>query len=1094
MKRLLIILVLFISYSITFAQDETTGAISGHVWENDGVTPIVDAWVNAQIVSGGPHYGQSSGTDGSYVITNLPVGDYMLTTNPNGYTCQTFDRALTQEDIDFVKVNAGDTIKGINFFLERGGSIAGHVYDAETKEPLEDIDVEGGPLGIYYPSGCRSNSNSDGSYVIWGDFPTGYCWVHAPTCSHYSAYILDYDSTKTVYVHSPDTTFGVDFYLSKGGAISGRVLEEDGVSPIRDATVVVTSEDHQVHRHSNTQTNGDYIVPGLPSRRYPIGVTVGIDPTKYHMGYYDNKPRREDATLVDVTAPDTTRGIDIILSRVVYQSISNSFIEATVTDRYPGCNLTVGNTGGLPETIEDNDKDLMFGHPSPYTSFTTIRMDGGDYIYGSDQGDLTTDPYISADGKSITRVWTLRNLAITQKVSLVQSTWSLNQYEDTAELRYVIVNQDNTSHEVGLRIMLDTMLGDNDGAPLMIPYSEYSDYEREFLKSVPPGIPPWWTAIEGDVTSIIFSAQGTMTEGQATAPDRFVTAAWTEIFNTRWDYTVSSDRKVIFDSAVAMWWNPVTVAPEETLKVVTYYGLGEGTPDLSPPYTDQHDPLKEATEVSVHSNIALHIKDDHKGVDRTSVVLKVDEEQVTPEIMGELKDYTIIYNPVHAFKYNQQVTVSVDAKDLAWVPNAMETEVYTIRMATDTIPPYTTDHNPAGGAVNIPADGDIIVHVRDNLAGVDLSSLTMEVEGEEVTPEVSGTESDYGLTHHPSQPLACNDTIDVVIRARDLALPANVMKEDRYRFFTEVDKSPPFTTDHNPRSEERNVALNADISLRIRDNFSGVDTSSILLKVDGVEVIPEITGTPLNYLVSYDPPQDFHDNQIIEVQVEAEDQAHPHNVMEREVYHFRTVQILPDLMAIDLRPEEQLVVGEAGRVLGQIRNEIETVGEAFHVLFRSGGTTLKDTLINGMSIDEVVTIPARVLFSERGTHEVEMMADSRDEITELAETNNTQKLVIEILQGPAGQLVVRPNPFTPNGDGYNDEVVFQVAGMGLDSPVVKIFDRRGMEVKEIKESSDYWLVWDGKNENGREMEPGVYLYLLMDGAKKLNSGTVVLAR
>jgi len=34
---------------------------------------------------------------------------------------------------------------------------------------------------------------------------------------------------------------------------------------------------------------------------------------------------------------------------------------------------------------------------------------------------------------------------------------------------------------------------------------------------------------------------------------------------------------------VSMWWNPVTVAAEETLEVVTYYGLGEGTPDLVPP-------------------------------------------------------------------------------------------------------------------------------------------------------------------------------------------------------------------------------------------------------------------------------------------------------------------------------------------------------------------------------------------------------------------------------------------------------------------------------------------------------------------------------
>jgi len=587
MKRLILIFV-FISFSLiyfhsfTFAQDETTGAISGHVWESDGVTPLLDVSVSAETVSGvGFQRRGSTGSDGSYIILDLPVGDYAVTGGSYGYVDQVFDRTIIWEDADFIKVNAGDTIKGIDFFLVRGGSITGYVYDAETKQPIAGIEIGAGHIGRV--ASGNGTTQVDGSYIIWGKLPTGDCRVEAPIGNENTPYMKDPDSVKTVYVQSPDTTFGVDFYLRKGGAVSGRVLDEDGITPINGALVVFSTEDNIWGPNTTTQTNGSYISPGLLSGKYRIGVTHFIDPTKYHTGYYDNAPRRENATLVDVTIPDTTRGIDILLSRVVYQSVSNSFIETTVSDRYSGCNLTVGNTGGLPETTEDDNKDLMFGHPSPYTSFTTIRLDNENFIYGSDQGDLTTDPYVSGDGKSITRVWTLRNLDITQKVTLVQSTWSLNQYEDTAELRYIIVNQDNTSHEVGVRIMFDTMLGDNDGAPIMIPYSAYSDYEREFLKSVPPGIPPWWTAIEGDVSDVIFSAQGTLTEGEATIPDRFVTAAWTEIFNTRWDYTVQSDRKVIFDSAVSMWWNPVTVAAEETLEVVTYYGLGEGTPDLVPP-------------------------------------------------------------------------------------------------------------------------------------------------------------------------------------------------------------------------------------------------------------------------------------------------------------------------------------------------------------------------------------------------------------------------------------------------------------------------------------------------------------------------------
>jgi len=210
-------------------------------------------------------------------------------------------------------------------------------------------------------------------------------------------------------------------------------------------------------------------------------------------------------------------------------------------------------------------------------------------------------------------------------------------------------------------------------------------------------------------------------------------------------------------------------------------------------------------------------------------------------------------------------------------------------------------------------------------------------------------------------------------------------------------------------------------------------------------------------------------------------------------YTIRIEQPLPDLMVLDLRPDGELVVGETGKVTGELRNEFKEIAQPFHVVFRVDGSTITDTVVSGIGIEEELTLTAQVSFSKGGTHEVEMEVDSQDEVVELAETNNSQLLIVEILSGPGGQLVVRPNPFTPNGDGYNDEVVFQVAGMALTDPVVKIFDRGGIEVREIRGSSQ-WLMWDGRNDSGREMEPGVYLYLLIDGNKKLNSGTVVLAR
>jgi len=305
--------------------------------------------------------------------------------------------------------------------------------------------------------------------------------------------------------------------------------------------------------------------------------------------------------------------------------------------------------------------------------------------------------------------------------------------------------------------------------------------------------------------------------------------------------------------------------------------------------TDNHNPSKGSVEVSINSAVTLHIKDDHMGVDKTSVNVSVNGEAVTPGISGELKDYTVTYTPQGGFKYNEEVTISIDASDLAWVANQMEREEYIITMATDTIPPYTTDLNPAKEAVNVLIEGDIIIHVKDDLAGVDMTTIDMEVAGETVTPQVTGTASDYSITYHPEDPFFCSDTVNVVIRAEDLALPGNEMEEN-YVFYTITDKEAPFVTDHNPRPEEKNVALNTNISFRLRDNLSGVDTTSIILRVDSTEVKPFITGEPLNYLISFNPPSEFRDNQTVEVEVEALDRSRVPNIMVKESYSFTTLE------------------------------------------------------------------------------------------------------------------------------------------------------------------------------------------------------------
>jgi hypothetical protein len=67
------------------------------------------------------------------------------------------------------------------------------------------------------------------------------------------------------------------------------------------------------------------------------------------------------------------------------------------------------------------------------------------------------------------------------------------------------------------------------------------------------------------------------------------------------------------------------------------------------------------------------------------------------------------------------------------------------------------------------------------------------------------------------------------------------------------------------------------------------------------------------------------------------------------------------------------------------------------------------------------------------------------------------------------------NIITPNGDGENDELDFNVMGMNLDR--VEIYSRLGNSIKVLSEP----FVWDGRTEAGVEVSEGVYYWVAFSG-------------
>ena len=91
-----------------------------------------------------------------------------------------------------------------------------------------------------------------------------------------------------------------------------------------------------------------------------------------------------------------------------------------------------------------------------------------------------------------------------------------------------------------------------------------------------------------------------------------------------------------------------------------------------------------------------------------------------------------------------------------------------------------------------------------------------------------------------------------------------------------------------------------------------------------------------------------------------------------------------------------------------------------------------------------------------------------------------------------------PNPFTPNGDGINDYCQFTFEGIGEREATIYIHDMYSREVRRIEVptgATAKWAArWDGRDDNGNPLPPGIYLYTIESGGEQICEGSVVIAR
>src|SRR5437588_12816023 len=101
-------------------------------------------------------------------------------------------------------------------------------------------------------------------------------------------------------------------------------------------------------------------------------------------------------------------------------------------------------------------------------------------------------PTASGRGQVAAMDFKREKVRITQHVEVVPGK---SRLLDTCLIYYIIKNNDTQPRSVGLRVMLDTYIGDNDGVPFLVPG------ERDFLTTMHDyktraEAPPYLEAVE----------------------------------------------------------------------------------------------------------------------------------------------------------------------------------------------------------------------------------------------------------------------------------------------------------------------------------------------------------------------------------------------------------------------------------------------------------------------------------------------------------------------------------------------------------------------------------------------------------------------
>ncbi len=248
--------------------------------------------------------------------------------------------------------------------------------------------------------------------------------------------------------------------------------------------------------------------------------------------------------------------------------------------------------------------------------------------------------------------------------------------------------------------------------------------------------------------------------------------------------------------------------------------------------------------------IAINLLDALNTINQSSIVLCLNGTPVS----GILWTAPTLYWTLNSdYNHGDTIRMELECKDA--VGNAMAP--FSWYFTFDFNAPIASNIQPLNNSYIPDSTPTIRITLTDDQSGINSSSLVMKINGTTVTPTWDGNIANYTVT--PGYTISTLVKIEVTVK--DMAGSATTML---WHFMVDLD--PPLVFNEIPLNLSGTADTTPTINVTITDLHSGINSSSIVLTVNGSQVIPVL----IDNVVSYTPSTPFS-NGWVDVILEVRD-------------------------------------------------------------------------------------------------------------------------------------------------------------------------------------------------------------------------------